>query len=110
MSYLPDLIPTVKAYRLVRDVVNDTNALDSRGVRDIHAKMLADTSWDEGTYLSPGETRTSTGHTVVIGELHRVQCCPYYLVDGELDFILGQAKVAFGPFGPYSSHSPGWPS
>ena len=47
-----------------------------------------------GKYIVPGETRTTTGATVVIAGSAVIQFCPYAQVDEEVDFICYMAKVS----------------
>jgi len=55
-----------QAYRLLTKVIDDTDKLDLQILRVIHTELIANTSWADGEYLGPGETRTSTWNTVVI--------------------------------------------
>ena len=81
-------VSTIQAYKLLMDVVDDTGALDLQKVRKIHNKLLENSSWANGFYMKPGETRTSTGKTVVVGAPPIKQRCPYKEVDEELNLII----------------------
>jgi len=89
-------------------IVDDTDTLDLQNIRKIHTELLANSSWVDGMYMEPGETRTSTGKAVVIGAPPRAQCCLYKEVDKELGFILDQTKVASSLFDLGFLHSLDW--
>ena len=108
VHYSSNPISTIQAYKLLVGAVDDANTLDLQKVRKIHTELLANSSWVGGMYMEPGETRTSTGKSVVIGDPPRAQCCPYKEADKELGFILDQAKVVSSLFDLRFLHSPDW--
>lgn len=89
----------VQAYSFLEEISQDINKLDQRTISNLHAKLMKNSIWSSSEeYTAPGLTRNQTGQTVFISNHSLVQCCPYHLVDEELDLILSRAKVAFSVF------------
>ena len=77
-------------------VVNDISTLTLETIWEIHRRIMRNCPQPSlfDAYVIPGNTRASTGATVMIGSGDLVQCCPYREVDNEMDIILSIARVA----------------
>ncbi|KAF8797596.1 hypothetical protein BYT27DRAFT_7125328 [Phlegmacium glaucopus] len=58
---------------------------------------------DSDAYIAPGSTRSLTRKTVIVTGVTKIQCCPYPVVDDELDYI---CKMAVQYINNWSNRNP----
>ncbi|KAJ7240143.1 fido domain-containing protein [Mycena haematopus] len=98
----------IKEHAIIKSILNDTLAaydildlivkgdynLSPDKISEIHSKLLETARFHGQDYVPPGDTRTTTRHTVYVGTpAGRVKFCPYTLVDSELVAICRSANA-----------------
>ncbi|KAJ7747676.1 fido domain-containing protein [Mycena maculata] len=85
---------TLLAYDIVNLVVKHQHDLTSDKISEIHSRVVATARFHGQHYVPPGDTRTTTRHTVYVNTpTGRVKFCPYNLVDSELVVICKLTKT-----------------
>ncbi|KAJ6609448.1 hypothetical protein B0H10DRAFT_2297523 [Mycena sp. CBHHK59/15] len=85
---------TLAAYDVVALVVKGNCNLSSDKISEIHSKLMATARFHGPHYVPPGDTCTTTRHTVYVNTpTGRVKFCPYTMVDSELVAICRSAKA-----------------
>lgn len=86
---------TVSAYDILFEVVRDPQQLNRQKICDAQRRLMDTCRFQDlsdGVYIAPGETRTTTGGTVIIGGPAMIQFCPYPSVNDEVDYICHMTK------------------
>ena len=88
-----------QAYKLLSELCNNVGNLDRATICRIHSRLMKTCQYTDLHYIPAGKTRTETRKTVIVAGTYKIECCPFPVVDEELEYICKMARVRTFFFG-----------